>query len=72
MVLGINTISFSFTDDTAFVQQVVPILKCDHFLLFVGIEGLVHARVVSVVHGAFGARITNHVVGEVDHGAVLL
>ena len=72
MVLGINTISFSLIDNAAFIQQVVPILKCYHFLLFVGIEGLVHTRVVSVVHGAFGARITNHVVREVDHWAVLL
>ena len=59
---GVDSISLSFVDDTAFKQEVVPILESDYLLLLVRVDW----RVVIVNRGVLvRSGVSNHIVGEV-------
>ena len=59
---GVDSVSFSFVDDSAFKQEVVPILESDYLLLLVRVDW----SVVIVDWGVLvRSSVPNHIVGEV-------
>ena len=59
---GVDSVSLSFIDDTAFKQEVVPILESDNLLLLVRVDW----GVVVVNWGVLvRPSVSNHIVGKV-------
>ena len=74
MVLSVDTIGFTFINDSPFIEKIVPILEGYDFLLLIVVTSLSfsHANCLTILCVNIRDCISDHVVRKVDHESKLL
>mgnify|MGYP001626724382 CR=1 FL=1 len=67
MVLSVNSISFLFVNDAAFIKNIVSVFKCYNLLL------LVSACHIAIIHCVLSdISVSNHILAKVGHSSRLI